>query len=105
MDSQDTTGTAVVSGTAGAGAAAATAAASYPVRLLPLELIDKCVGSRLWVVMKNEREFIGTLRGFVSLFACLCFHVRTCARSRISRFSHPHGDYHHQHLSEPSLTG
>ena len=31
---------------------------------LPLELIDKCVGSRLWVVMKGEREFVGTLRGF-----------------------------------------
>ncbi|KAJ4302186.1 hypothetical protein N0V88_002322 [Collariella sp. IMI 366227] len=30
-------------------------------QLLPLELIDKCVGSRIWVVMK---EFSGTLVGF-----------------------------------------
>ncbi|KAI5288718.1 RNA-binding protein lsm5 [Ascosphaera acerosa] len=33
-------------------------------QLLPLELIDKCVGSRIWVVMKGEREFTGTLLGF-----------------------------------------
>ena len=45
--------------------AQAAPAAAAPSRLLPLELIDKCVGSRLWVVMKNEREFVGTLRGFV----------------------------------------
>ncbi|SPQ21154.1 64b85c19-0d98-4719-8800-e5dc4e5216a0 [Thermothielavioides terrestris] len=30
-------------------------------QLLPLELIDKCVGSRIWVIMK---EFAGTLVGF-----------------------------------------
>ena len=28
------------------------------------ELIDKCVGSRIWVVMKGEKEFSGTLTGF-----------------------------------------
>jgi len=28
------------------------------------ELIDRCIGSKLWVVMKNEREFVGTLLGF-----------------------------------------
>ncbi|OAR02339.1 hypothetical protein LLEC1_06595 [Akanthomyces lecanii] len=54
-------------------------------QLLPLELIDKCVGSRIWVVMKGEKgmdrahrtgsraseailtlhaEFSGTLVGF-----------------------------------------
>ena len=32
--------------------------------LLPLELIDKCIGSRLHVVMKGEKEFVGTLLGF-----------------------------------------
>ncbi|WBW71883.1 Lsm2-8 complex subunit Lsm5 [Schizosaccharomyces osmophilus] len=32
--------------------------------ILPLELIDKCVGSNLWVIMKGEREFVGTLVGF-----------------------------------------
>mmetsp|Transcript_9227 Transcript_9227/g.34654 ORF Transcript_9227/g.34654 Transcript_9227/m.34654 type:complete len:92 (-) Transcript_9227:40-315(-) len=33
-------------------------------RLLPLELIDKCIGSRLWVLMKGDKELVGTLRGF-----------------------------------------
>ncbi|KAI5810167.1 hypothetical protein DFH27DRAFT_589648 [Peziza echinospora] len=32
--------------------------------LLPLELVDKCVGSRIWVVMKGDKEFSGTLLGF-----------------------------------------
>ncbi|CCI41526.1 hypothetical protein ABG067_002088 [Albugo candida] len=33
-------------------------------RVLPLELIDKCIGSRLWIVMQGDKEFVGTLRGF-----------------------------------------
>ncbi|KAJ1961673.1 RNA-binding protein lsm5 [Dimargaris verticillata] len=33
-------------------------------QLLPLELIDKCIGSKIWVLMKSEREFVGTLSGF-----------------------------------------
>jgi len=33
-------------------------------QLLPLELIDKCVGSKIWVVMKGDKEFTGTLLGF-----------------------------------------
>ncbi|WVN88085.1 uncharacterized protein L203_103284 [Cryptococcus depauperatus CBS 7841] len=32
--------------------------------ILPLELIDRCIGSPIWVLMKNEREFTGTLMGF-----------------------------------------
>ncbi|CAD6503258.1 BgTH12-02925 [Blumeria graminis f. sp. triticale] len=33
-------------------------------QLLPLELIDKCVGSKIWVVMKGDKEFTGVLLGF-----------------------------------------
>ncbi|KAJ3495741.1 hypothetical protein NMY22_g19898 [Coprinellus aureogranulatus] len=33
-------------------------------QILPLELIDRCIGSRIYVVMKSEREFSGTLLGF-----------------------------------------
>ncbi|KAF9022928.1 like-Sm ribonucleoprotein [Hymenopellis radicata] len=33
-------------------------------QILPLELIDRCIGSRIWVIMKSEREFSGTLLGF-----------------------------------------
>lgn len=32
--------------------------------MLPLELIDKCIGSKIWVVMSSNKEFTGTLSGF-----------------------------------------
>jgi U6 snRNA-associated Sm-like protein LSm5 len=32
--------------------------------ILPSELIDRCVGSKIWVIMKNDKELVGTLRGF-----------------------------------------
>jgi len=35
---------------------------SDPARAI--QLIDRCIGSRIWVVMKNEHEFTGTLLGF-----------------------------------------
>jgi len=38
------------------------AAASH--QLLPLELIDKCTGSRIHVIMKTDKEIVGTLLGF-----------------------------------------
>ena len=33
-------------------------------RLQPLSLIDKCIGSRILVIMKGDKEVEGTLRGF-----------------------------------------
>ena len=33
-------------------------------RIQPLALIDKCIGSRLWVLMKGDKEIVGTLLGF-----------------------------------------
>ncbi|KAF5118206.1 hypothetical protein DV454_000687 [Geotrichum candidum] len=32
--------------------------------LLPLELVDTCIGSKIWVIMKDDLEFSGTLVGF-----------------------------------------
>jgi hypothetical protein len=29
-----------------------------------IELVDRCVGSRIWVVMKGDKEFSGLLSGF-----------------------------------------
>lgn len=57
---------------AATGAAAAAAGSDEKAtgtkhkRLLPLELVDKCIGSRLWIVMKGDKEFVGTLTGFDS---------------------------------------
>jgi len=33
-------------------------------QVLPLELIDKCIGSKMWVLMKGDKELVGTLKGF-----------------------------------------
>ena len=32
--------------------------------VLPLELVDKCIGSPVWVLMKGDKELTGTLKGF-----------------------------------------
>lgn len=32
--------------------------------LLPSELIDKCIGSRIWVILRGDKEIVGILRGF-----------------------------------------
>ena len=42
-----------------------TAATTLGVgHILPLEVVDKCIGRQLWVIMKGEKEFYGKLRGF-----------------------------------------
>ncbi len=38
--------------------------AGNPSNILPSELIDRCIGSKIWVIMKNDKELTGTLRGF-----------------------------------------
>jgi len=67
----------------GGGAPLAPAAAAVLRRLLPLELVDKATGSKLWVIMKDRKEFVGTLRGFDDYI-----NVRTSAgRGRLARGS------------------
>ncbi|KAJ8903712.1 hypothetical protein NDN08_004812 [Rhodosorus marinus] len=34
------------------------------MEVLPLELIDKCIGSKIWVIMRGDKELVGFLRGF-----------------------------------------
>jgi len=43
--------------------------------ILPLELVDRCIGSSIWVLMKNEREFTGTLKGFDDYVSEYCYPV------------------------------
>uniref|UniRef100_H2YAU4 U6 snRNA-associated Sm-like protein LSm5 n=1 Tax=Ciona savignyi TaxID=51511 RepID=H2YAU4_CIOSA len=38
--------------------------AANPSQLLPLELVDKCIGSKIHIIMKSEKEIVGTLLGF-----------------------------------------
>lgn len=64
-----------------------------PSQILPSELIDRCIGSRVWVVMRGDKELEGTLRrGAVegrpvaaavaaraaTLIACRVAHVPPC---------------------------
>ena len=35
-----------------------------PHRSARTELIDKCIGSKMWVLMKGDKELVGILRGF-----------------------------------------
>ncbi|XP_021963004.1 U6 snRNA-associated Sm-like protein LSm5 [Folsomia candida] len=42
----------------------ASSTATNPSTLLPLELVDKCIGSRIHIIMKNDKEIVGTLLGF-----------------------------------------
>ncbi|KAM1120713.1 hypothetical protein ACFX1X_002508 [Malus domestica] len=37
-------------------------AANHPSQLLPSELINRCIGSKMWVIMKGDKELVGTLR-------------------------------------------
>uniref|UniRef100_A0A2K5UNY1 LSM5 homolog, U6 small nuclear RNA and mRNA degradation associated n=1 Tax=Macaca fascicularis TaxID=9541 RepID=A0A2K5UNY1_MACFA len=39
-------------------------ATTNPSQLLPLEFVDKCIGSRIHIVMKSDKEIVGTLLGF-----------------------------------------
>ena len=38
-----------------------------PSHLLPSELIDRCVGSKIWVIMRGDKEIVGTLRRVVMM--------------------------------------
>ncbi|XP_013007959.1 U6 snRNA-associated Sm-like protein LSm5 isoform X1 [Cavia porcellus] len=46
------------------GVVMAANATTNPSQLLPLELVDKCIGSRIHIVMKSDKEIVGTLLGF-----------------------------------------
>ena len=33
-----------------------------PSSILPAELMDRCIGSRIWIIMRGDKEIEGTLR-------------------------------------------
>jgi small nuclear ribonucleoprotein (snRNP)-like protein len=46
---------------------------------LPLELIDRCIGHKIWILMKSEKEFVGVLRGFDDFVNVVRPRSRACA--------------------------
>jgi LSM domain len=65
--------------------ASANAPASLPKqRVLPLELIDKAIGSKVWILMRGTKEITGTLRGFDDYVSLLCLMSIRFQRERPS---------------------
>ncbi|NWV37817.1 LSM5 protein, partial [Grantiella picta] len=54
----------------------AASAVSNPSQLLPLELVDKCIGSRIHIVMKSDKEIVGTLLGFDDFVSILWWQFK-----------------------------
>ena len=48
---------------------------------MPLELVDKCIGSRIHIIMRNDKEITGTLLGFddfVNMVRFFVYFVSLC---------------------------
>lgn len=33
-------------------------------KIQPLQVLDKCIGEKVWVIMSFNKEFVGVLKGF-----------------------------------------
>lgn len=40
-----------------------------------LELVDRCIGQRIWIIMKGEKELVGTLSGFDEYVSILIMRI------------------------------
>ena len=47
----------------------------------PLELVDKCIGSRIHIVMKSDKEIVGTLLGFDDFVSILYVLLDTITKN------------------------
>lgn len=62
--SSGTAPAATTTSTSATAAAISSTQLMNPSQLLPLELVDKCIGSRIHIIMRNDKEIVGTLLGF-----------------------------------------
>lgn len=49
-----------------------------PSQILPSELIDRCIGSKVWVVMRGDKELEGTLKQVTGALPAGCGWLRRC---------------------------
>jgi hypothetical protein len=42
------------------------------------ELIDRCIGSRIWIILKSKKEFTGVLLGFDDYVSTIPFPLSHC---------------------------
>ena len=56
-------------------------------QLMPLELVDKCIGSRIHIIMRNDKEITGTLLGFDDFvnMVRLFYTINQYCKNRICR--------------------
>jgi len=78
--------------------ASTTSSTAVQTQLLPLELVDKCIGSRIWVIMKGDKELIGTLLGFDA-------YVNMVLEDVIEVTNGPGGTVHKEKLDQILLNG
>lgn len=50
------------------------------------ELIDRCIGAKIWIILKTKKEFVGTLLGFDE-YVSMALH----AIANSTHFSSRHG--------------
>ncbi|NWY49925.1 LSM5 protein, partial [Chionis minor] len=46
------------------------------------ELVDKCIGSRIHIVMKSDKEIVGTLLGFDDFVSILLMEIEITPEGR-----------------------
>ena len=39
---------------------------------LPFALVDRCIGSQIWIIMKGRKEIVGILKGFDDYINMVC---------------------------------
>ena len=59
-------------------------------RILPLELIDKAIGSQMWILLRGTKEIVGTLRGFDDYVRQDLVHGSTLHLRFLWTLSHSH---------------
>ena len=60
-------------------------AADLSTQVLPLELIDKAIGSKIWVLMRGSKEVTGKLLGFDDYVRLLEEKIHTFTSSSVVR--------------------
>lgn len=57
------------------------AAQDNPSHILPSDLLEKCIGSQIWILMKGEKELVGTLTGLDAYVNMVLTDVKEYDRS------------------------
>ncbi|CAG9333321.1 LSM5 [Blepharisma stoltei] len=44
--------------------------------ILPLKMLDKCIGQKVWLILRDDREFCGVLKGHDEYFNMVLQEVK-----------------------------